>query len=300
MLGGRGTTGRRGRHGAIALVTLALVVAVLRPASLLRLLPDDPGRAAPTPAVGASPAAPADPTDRPPAPVAPDGAAPDPTPGPEDAPPLRLTEVRGGWRLTGGTEEAAALGLLLARTHLAREAGVVDVALEAVERPAGDLAVVTVLALVVPRTPAPASSGADDPALPGTRDDPEPIGGRERLVRLAVPVAVDAGGARPAGTPWPLPAPDGGSAAPSGRPIEDPATLDAARAALTSAGLDGAALVRLERTASWPVLAHLTPSDGRTDTVRTVWLRWHLDRFVVAGVPLDRATDRSSDPTREG
>jgi hypothetical protein len=301
----RGAQDRRGRQVTVAVASAVGLTAILSPGALVRLLqPPGDGLPAPVSASAATPDAPpaTDPADD--SPVAPPDAAPPSRTPPGAAPGPTLTELRGAWRVTAGIEEAAALATVLARRHLerdddeqrpgptgdARPVQVVDVAVEAIERPADDLAVVTVLAVVLDPVGA-----TDDAAL-------VPTGAhrRGRLVRLAVPLRVDAEGARSAGAPWTLPAPTLRDDPPAGRPLEDPAARAAARAALDAAGLGGAELVRLERTGSWPVLAHLTTSDGATTRSIVVWLRWHLDRFVVAGMPLDRATARSPDPTREG
>lgn len=188
-----------------------------------------------------------------------------------------VAELRATWRLTGGLEEAAALGVIVARRAAVEERGA-DTAhrafavLEAVERPTGDAIVVTVLVDV------------------GTADDADgdPGGDATGLVRMAVPLVVGDQGPSLAGEPWVLPAPDLTVLAPAVTSLDDPRLVASARLALVRAGSPPDDAPTLERTSSWPVVARLTV-DGRP---RVVWLRWHLDRFVVAGLPLDRAVAR--------
>lgn len=188
----------------------------------------------------------------------------------------RVAELRGGWRLEAGAEEAAALGVLAAREWaLARSdrpvpgqeqgqgrgAGMVGadvtVALEAVERPGTAYAVVTVLVLA-----------------------------GDLVERVAVPVMFRDAGPTVAGTPWTLPAPTIGAEPLSGVVVGDELLIEAARDALERVGIPGTRLEQLEVTDGWPFIARLdVPSGGHP------WLRWHLDRFVVAGLPLDRAVD---------
>ena len=209
------------------------------------------------------------------------GGQVDPAPLESD---VRLQEIRGGWRLEAGVEEAAALAVLAghawARAQPAPDTsargvppspagrGEPMVVVEAVERPGTFAAVVTLL--VAPQ---------------GSADDLAPLltAGSDRLFRLAVPVLMGGGGATLAGAPWTLPPPS-----PSVRPLEltevtDPDLVRSARRALEGVGIAGERLVRLEATEGWPFIARL---DGSTDG--DPWLRWHLDRFVVAGIPLQR------------
>lgn len=213
--------------------------------------------------------------------------------GPVDLAPLegdiRLQEIRGGWRLEAGVEEAAALAVLAGHAW-ARALPVLDasargvpsspagrgepmVVVEAVERPGPFAAVVTLL--VAPYGP------ADDLAALLTA-------GSGDLFRLAVPVLIGSEGATLAGTPWTLPPPS-----PSVRPLDltevtDPDLVRSARRALESVGMDGERLVALEATEGWPFIARL---DGAPNG--DPWLRWHLDRFVVAGIPLQRTNGGS-------
>jgi len=202
---------------------------------------------------------------------------------------VRLQEIRGGWRLEAGVEEAAALAVLAGHAWAralpvpaASARGVPPspagrgepmVVVEAVERPGPFAAVVTLL--VAPYGP------ADDLA--------ELLAaGSDRLFRLAVPMLIGSEGATLAGTPWTLPPPS-----PSVRPlgiteVTDPDLVRSARRALESVGIDGERLVALEATEGWPFIARL---DGATDG--DPWLRWHLDRFVVAGIPLHRMNGES-------
>jgi len=184
---------------------------------------------------------------------------------------LLLEEFRGGWRVEGGAEEAAALAAIAAHAWadaerlrsgsaaLAGDAGAVGaiVAVEAVERPGPSHAVVTVLV---------APDGADGP-----------------LHRIAVPIAIGEQGSSLAGEPWRLPAPTLGLTPVTGRRVTDPALIASARLALDAVGLPGDRLVALEATDGWPFIARLDDEAGVHP-----WLRWHLDRFVVTGLPLRR------------
>ncbi len=186
------------------------------------------------------------------------------TPG--GSPDLHLVELRGAWRTAEDLGTASALALLAGAAQLAT----VDptgppprLAVEAVEQPGPSAAVVTLL--VAPDTDAGSGTGAG------------------RTTRLAVPVTLGPDGVRLAGTPWTLPGPALTVVAPPGRPVTDADLLAAARDALDRAGLDGAVLTALEATDGWPFRTRL--GDG----VEGPWLRWHLDRFVVTGLPLHEA-----------
>jgi hypothetical protein len=195
-----------------------------------------------------------------------------------DAAAVRIEELRGGWRVEAGVEEAMALasvaGQLWARSYLTAQGGDVDAApvvvVEAVERPGADDVVVTLLIapLAIP-------DGASGPTTP-------------ELLRLGIPVRLGADGAVLAGAPWRLPAPGGGLLPQelAGSPVVDTELLAAARRALELVGIDGRRLITLEATESWPFIARL---DGTAQGTGHPWLRWHVDRFVVAGVPLHTA-----------
>ena len=195
--------------------------------------------------------------------------------------PTVVAQTRGGWRSEAGAGEAAALavqaahrwpdpdGAVGAVEGQARPGRVVTV--EAVERPGGRHAVVTLLVTTA-----------------------------GRLGRFAVPVRFGDDGPVLAGPAWPLPAPALTTAPISGEATGDTVLLAAARRALGAAGIDGARMTALEVTDGWPFIARL--DDGGA-----AWLRWHLDRFVVAGLPLARAgeavpriTHTDDDTTRMG
>lgn len=188
---------------------------------------------------------------------------------------LRLEEVRGGWRMEAGVEEAMALasvsGHLWARSHLTAQGGSVDAApvvvVEAVERPGTDDVVVTLL--IAPLAHADRSTGA----------------ATSELIRLGVPVRLGPEGAALAGAPWRLPAPRLGLLPQElqGSAVVDTLLLDAARHALERVGIDGRRLTALEATDGWPFIARL---DDTAQGTGHPWLRWHVDRFVVAGLPL--------------
>ncbi len=197
-----------------------------------------------------------------------------------------LEELRGGWRIQGGIEEAAALAVVAGHAWaesrstpgtpgpgstegtgdadgavaMAGASGVTGtvVTVEAVERPGALHAVVTLLV---------ATGGA--------------------LHRLGVPVLLTPDGPLLAGPPWMLPAPDHAPMTLAGAPVGDTVLVDAARAALERIGIAGDRLTALEATDGWPFIARLDD-----DTAGHPWLRWHLDRFVVAGLPLDADGNR--------
>jgi hypothetical protein len=235
--------------------------------------PGDPGT--PDPAGTAADGTPDEPWDDPPTPT--QDPAPD-DPGKE----LLLLEQRGRWRVEAGAEEAAALAVVVARAWLTDHQPRLTIAdlatpevgryaehlvVEAVEGTAPELTVVTLLAVLL--------DGHDD--LTAT------------VRRLAVPIALDARGARPAGAPWWLPGPDLTPAPLATRPVEDAAELLAAVGALESAGYEDVTLQRLEDLGGTAAVATVTARtpDGE-DLDGPVVLRRHVDRYVVAGDVLAR------------
>ena len=187
-----------------------------------------------------------------------------------------LEELRGGWRLEGGVEEAAALAVVAAHAWAEADGSLGDasraakgaiVVVEAVEQPGAHHAVITLLVSV----------------------DSE-------LRRIAVPVHVGPDGAAIAGAPWSLPAPTMRVEPVEGTAIWDAELIGAARRALTAVGIDGDRLRALEVTDGWPFIARLEDA-----TEGDPWLRWHVDRFVVTGLPLRAAKDgRETDDAERG
>jgi len=181
---------------------------------------------------------------------------------------LLLREVRGGWRVEPGVEEAAALALIVGHGWLPDRVASEDdmgddgsrrvVIVEAVEQPGTGAAVITLL--IAPRG-----------VLVGAP-----------LHRVAIPVVIDADGASLGGEPWELPRPAHDRRPLDGVAIDEPALIASARRALDAVGHDGASLVTLEATVGWPFIA-------RTSTGAQLWLRWHVDGFVVSGLPLHGA-----------
>jgi len=178
---------------------------------------------------------------------------------------LLLEELRGGWRIRSGVEEAVALAVIAGHHWATTSAAVPSspgapvVTVEAVERPGAHHAVVTLLV-------AAPSAGARD------------------IHRIAVPVLLGAEAPVLAGEPWVLPAPTMRTSPLDGTAIGDTELIAAARRALESIGVAGERLVALEVTEGWPFIARLDD-----DAAGHPWLRWHVDRFVVAGLPLDAA-----------
>lgn len=264
------TTGRTGRLARAGGVLLAVGAAAVL-AAPARFVPD--AADGPTRGGGAGPDAAGPGPDA----VAADGLAdaltiPAPATGPAavgSAPTadLRLVELRGGWRDAEDLATAVALAALVGAAHVDGGGDHARVAVEAVEQPGPDAAVVTLL------------------VAPGDTADPD----APRAVRLAVPVRTGAGGVRVGGTPWRLPGPRLDPDPPPGRPVTDPALLESAAAALGGAGFDASALASLAATDGWPFVARLDGAAGGAGTAAPpleVWLRWHLDRFVVTGLPL--------------
>ena len=267
--------GLRGRRRSVVLLTVLLAVVVLRaPLDVLVAFTSarttspepDPGPLASVP-VGIT--ARQDPAVRESGaggtsgPGGPEGrwgpAAPRPTTA------LVLEEMRGGWRLESGVEEAVALAVIAAHqwaaTGLAGGAGGTTggpiVVVEAVEHPGGHHAVITLLV----------ASGAE-------------------LRRIAVPVTLGARAPAIAGAAWSLPDPTLRLERLEGAAIGDPDLIDAARLALARLGIAGDRLRALEATDGWPFIARLKDdADGHP------WLRWHVDRFVVTGLPLNAVRD---------
>lgn len=238
--------------------------------------PDDPLTGADVAAPGGTAADGQGPSDHP------AGASP-PADDPADRDELWAVEYHGPWRSTAGVEEAAALAVVVARgwltdvdprlhldelTPVGTGRYVEHLVVEAVEVPAPEHAVVTLLAVLL---------DGDDELV-------------ARVRRLGVPIAFGRDGAQPGGEPWWLPGPSLTARPPTTTPVDDPQELLAASEALAAAGYTDVALDRLERTdgpAALATVAARTPDGEQVDG--TVWLRWHVDRYVVAGLALTRA-----------
>lgn len=149
-------------------------------------------------------------------------------------------------------------------------------AVEAVDLPAPGAAVVTLLAVVLE---------VDDGRY-----------GDAHVRRLAVPVHVDEGGARPAGAPWWLPSPDLGVApAVTGEPIDDPDLVLEAAEAVAAAGYADVDVTSLAASDGWALVATVRATAPGADAPadHVLWLRRHLEGLVVAGW---RPTDLSPPP----
>ena len=194
---------------------------------------------------------------------------------------LELMEFRGRWRPLPGPEEAAALAVVVARSWLTGVEPILDLGafppelpegyaehlvVEAVERPTPEAAVVTLLAVVL--------------------ENGEDLGVDVR--RLAVPIAWDDTGPRPAGAPWWLPGPVLDPLAPQVESIDDPDEQLLAVEALTNAGYQDVELHGLSRgVTGWPLIAEVEARTPRGHLVDgAVWLRHHQGRLVAAGTPV--------------
>lgn len=190
---------------------------------------------------------------------------------------LEIREFRGQWRVAPGSEEAASLAVVVARAWLTgvgpplllpgidpgAGAYAEHLVVEATERTSADTEVVTVLAVTLRDVDAPVPSVA--------------------VERLAVPIAWDEDGPRPAGAPWPLPGPRLDPVTPALVPLDDdPAAWDQVTLALAAAGLGTHQLEVLRQVPDGPVVA--TIGDGTRQ--HDVWLRPHLGGYVVAGITL--------------
>lgn len=215
----------------------------------------------------------------------PDGHTPDPRTRQDDHVPsvddlldeVTIVQLQGGWRDAPGPAAAGAVATVAARAWLTGHAPRLDidgldslggdtyvehVAVEAVEQMDADIAVVSMLAVVL-------------------HGDPLVVDWR----RLAVAVRVDGTAPRPAGDPWWLPEPELRLEPLVGEPVDDPLIALQVVEALDQAGYRDVELVALERTASWPWRAHVdarTPAGRRVDT--PVLLRQHPQGFTVAGI----------------
>lgn len=113
--------------------------------------------------------------------------------------------------------------------------------------------------------------------------DPAPTGHPPRLRRVAVPLVDHPAGPQLAGEPYLLPQALPITATLVSHPIDDGDVVSAIRTALDRAGFEDAELHGVERTASWPVLAHIDHHDRRT----AVWLRPTIDgEWRLAGTPV--------------
>jgi hypothetical protein len=139
------------------------------------------------------------------------------------------------------------------------------VAVEAIERSGPELAVVTLLAIVLEEFDD--GLGAD-------------------LRRIAVPLAIEGGAPRLAGSPWWLPSPELHRTHVQTHAETDPVLLDAAAQAVSDAGYDDVELLALHRTETWPWIAEISAvAPGGESVEGPVWLREGEDRFVLAGQP---------------
>lgn len=191
------------------------------------------------------------------------------------------TYLASGARTAATPAEAAALAVVGARAWLSSVGPplgdapnpaadgpgryVEHLAVEAVDFPAPGHAVVTVVAVVL---------DVDGEAYTAAR-----------AVRVAVPLALDASGARLAGAPWWLTPPGLAPAPPAWTPVDDPELLTEAGAAVTAAGYLDVTVQALHRTDGWPLLVEVVATaPGAPAAARhELWLRQHLGRLVVAG-----------------
>lgn len=203
-----------------------------------------------------------------------------------------LMELRGGWRVEPGDSAAAVLAVAVARAWLtgveprleivgieppSNDGYAEHLAVEAVERLSADAAVVTVAAIVLE---------GDDQLRAGLR-------------RLAVPITWSDGQPQPAGAPWPLPPLEPQAhGLPPGEPVTDPDVQLAAVAAVEDAGFADVELLDVEASPTGSVtMARIVARASSGQPVETtVWLRHHLDGFVVAGTTPRDVGPRPSQP----
>lgn len=188
--------------------------------------------------------------------------------------------LRFGARAAPGPADAASVATVVARTWLGAigpepelDVGAADgppvyvdhLAVEAVDIPTPDTAVVTVVAVVME-----ADQGSYTSA---------------RVVRVGVPIALDEVGAHPAGEPWWLPAPDLAPRPVSWTPVDDPDALARAGAALGAAGYGEVSVLELATSPTWPLRATVTAVAPGAEVAHehVIWLRDHLGDLVVAG-----------------
>lgn len=143
------------------------------------------------------------------------------------------------------------------------------VAVESIDHASSGLAVVTLVAVVL-------------------EDFDEGLGADLR--RIAVPLAVNEGSPRLAGTPWWLPPPAIHPAEVAVETVLDPALLSSAADALQRAGYDDVEVAALYRTAEWPWVAGFTAlAPGGEQVTGEAWLRQEHDGFILAGHLPDEA-----------
>lgn len=150
------------------------------------------------------------------------------------------------------------------------------VAVEAIDRSASGLAVVTLVAIVLEE--------ADDTLIADLR-------------RIAVPLALQEGVPHLAGTPWWLPPPEFRPADLLTEPADDPGLAMEASIALERAGYADVEVQTLHRTIGWPWVVRFTataPGGERGDG--QAWLRPVDSGFLVAGEPTDSAWSSGGRP----
>lgn len=214
-----------------------------------------------------------------------------PTPG---ATPPVGTVLGSGARTTPGLGDATALAHVVARAWLSgvgpelgvdgiepvTDAWVADLAPAGIDHPAPGAVVVTLTAVLLHREDGRYTTAS--------------------LRRVAVPIRLDGDGARPAGMPWWLPAPEVTPTEPETRPVEDPELLAEAGRALRAAGYTAVEINELAATDGWPaVVTARAVAPGRDRPRRhRLWLRRHLDRLTVAGALPTEAPTPSPAATR--
>jgi hypothetical protein len=102
------------------------------------------------------------------------------------------------------------------------------------------------------------------------------------VLRIAVPLATDASGPRPAGAPWLLPAPALTTVPLDLTPVEDPDLLLAARDALLAAGFADPEVLSVSASGAGVLVVELDDP-----AAPAVWLHPADDGFRVAGAPAE-------------
>lgn len=301
-------TGRRWPALLLVLAALpwgvVLFLVVARPASPGGGLPADANAPMATePAVVTSPAGVA-PSGGPPSPLAGGDVGEFPAQAPmppaaPDEPPGSVLGARFGAAAVPGPGHAAAVAALVVRDRLGGlgprtgfggggsggDTYVEHLVIEDVDLSIPPVAVVSVLAVVLQR-PGQESSEA-------------------QVVRLAVPVLLDAADPRPAGEPWIVAGPRPDTVDLGWTPVDDPALAADVRTAVEDAGYTDVEVRSVDSSDAWPLRAGVRATAPGADEPgeHVVWLREYLGDLVVAGsrgAPAEPPHEEAGDAPEDG